>query len=48
MVLESFLQQMIELIAEHGVLAVMAGMVEEVFVPIPSPAIPMDGPDFFN
>jgi membrane protein DedA with SNARE-associated domain len=42
MVLESFLQQMIELIAEHGVLAVMAGMViEEVFVPIPSPAIPM-------
>lgn len=33
---------MIELIAEHGVLAVMAGMIiEEVFVPIPSPAIPM-------
>lgn len=42
MVLETLLQQLIELIAEHGVLAVMAGMIiEEVFVPIPSPAIPM-------
>ncbi|MFB6144790.1 MAG: DedA family protein [Candidatus Nanohaloarchaea archaeon] len=32
----------VELVAEHGVLAVMAGMViEEVFVPVPSPVIPM-------
>ena len=42
MVFETVIQQMVELIAEHGVLAVMAGMViEEIFVPIPSPAIPM-------
>lgn len=42
MVLESAIQQMIELIAEHGVLAVMGGMViEEILVPIPSPVIPM-------
>lgn len=42
MVLETVIHQMIELIAQHGVIAVMAGMViEEVFVPIPSPAIPM-------
>jgi len=42
MVLETVIQQMIELIAEHGVIAVMAGMViEEILVPIPSPAIPM-------
>ena len=33
---------MVELVAEHGVIAVMAGMViEEVIVPIPSPIIPM-------
>lgn len=42
MVLEQVIQQMVELIAEHGVLAVMGGMViEEIIVPIPSPAIPM-------
>jgi len=42
MVFEAVIQQIAQLIAEHGVLAVMAGMViEEVFVPIPSPAIPM-------
>lgn len=42
MVFETVIQQMVQLIAEHGVIAVMLGMViEEVFVPIPSPAIPM-------
>jgi len=42
MVLETIIPQIIELIAEHGVIAVMAGMIiEEIFVPIPSPAIPM-------
>lgn len=42
MVFEVAVQQIIDLIAQHGVLAVMAGMViEEVFVPIPSPVIPM-------
>lgn len=42
MVFEPVIQQMVELIAQHGVLAVMAGMIiEEVFVPIPSPVIPM-------
>lgn len=42
MVLETVIQQMVELIAEHGVIAVMGGMViEEILVPIPSPAIPM-------
>ncbi|WEL19673.1 DedA family protein [Candidatus Nanohalococcus occultus] len=35
-------QQIIELIQQHGVLAVMAGaMIEEILVPIPSPLIPM-------
>lgn len=42
MVLETVIPQMVELIAEHGVIAVMAGMIiEEILVPIPSPAIPM-------
>lgn len=42
MVFEVVIQQIAELIAQHGILAVMAGMIiEEVIVPIPSPAIPM-------
>lgn len=42
MVFETFVQELLALIAEHGVIAVMLGMViEEVVVPIPSPAIPM-------
>ncbi|MFB6145031.1 MAG: DedA family protein [Candidatus Nanohaloarchaea archaeon] len=42
MVLETAVQQILALIAQHGVIAVMAGMViEEVIVPIPSPVIPM-------
>lgn len=42
MVFEVVVQQMLELIAQHGVIAVMLGMIiEEVFVPIPSPVIPM-------
>lgn len=42
MVFETFVQQLLALIAEHGVIAVMLGMViEEVFVPLPSPVIPM-------
>ncbi|QKQ98446.1 hypothetical protein GKQ38_02885 [Candidatus Nanohaloarchaea archaeon] len=40
--LDGFVQLLFELIQQHGVLAVMLGMViEEVFVPIPSPIIPM-------
>ncbi|MFB6208154.1 MAG: DedA family protein [Candidatus Nanohaloarchaea archaeon] len=35
-------QLLVELIQQHGVLAVIIGMViEEVFVPIPSPVVPM-------
>ncbi|MFB6147979.1 MAG: DedA family protein, partial [Candidatus Nanohaloarchaea archaeon] len=42
MVLDIPVQPLIQLIQQHGVLAVMLGMVvEEVFVPIPSPVIPM-------
>jgi len=42
MVFETVVQEILALIAEHGVIAVMLGMViEEVVVPIPSPAIPM-------
>lgn len=42
MVFGQLMPAMIELVAEHGVIAVMAGMViEEVIVPIPSPIIPM-------
>ncbi|MFB6216288.1 MAG: DedA family protein [Candidatus Aenigmatarchaeota archaeon] len=42
MVLETVVEQILALIVEHGVLAVMLGMViEEVFVPVPSPVIPM-------
>jgi membrane protein DedA with SNARE-associated domain len=42
MVLDIPVDPLIQLIQQHGVLAVMLGMViEEVFVPIPSPVIPM-------
>ncbi len=42
MVFETAVQEILALIAEHGVIAVMLGMiVEEVLVPIPSPVIPM-------
>jgi membrane protein DedA with SNARE-associated domain len=42
MVLDLPLQAIIQLIQQHGVLAVVIGMViEEVVVPIPSPIIPM-------
>jgi membrane protein DedA with SNARE-associated domain len=42
MVLENAVPLMIDFISQHGILAVMAGMViEEIIVPIPSPAIPM-------
>lgn len=42
MVFGELVPAMIELVAEHGIIAVMAGMViEEVIVPIPSPIIPM-------
>lgn len=35
-------QQILELIQQHGVLAVVIGaLIEEIFVPIPSPLIPM-------
>ena len=35
-------QALIELVRQHGVLAVMAGaLIEEILVPIPSPIIPM-------
>jgi len=42
MVLDFPVQALVQLIQQHGVLAVVVGMVvEEVFVPIPSPIIPM-------
>ncbi len=42
MVLDIPVEPFIQLIQQHGVLAVVLGMVvEEVFVPIPSPVIPM-------
>ena len=42
MVLDFPLQLLVELIQQHGVLAVVVGMViEEIIVPIPSPIIPM-------
>lgn len=42
MVFDSFVQIFLELVQQHGVIAVMLGMViEEVAVPIPSPVIPM-------
>lgn len=42
MVLGITAQAIIELIQQHGVLAVMAGaLIEEILVPIPSPIIPM-------
>jgi len=42
MVLDFPIQLLIELIQQHGVLAVIIGMViEEILVPIPSPIIPM-------
>lgn len=42
MVLDIPVEPIIQLIEQHGVIAVMLGMViEEVFVPIPSPVIPM-------
>lgn len=42
MVFGELMPAIVELVAEHGVIAVMAGMViEEVIVPIPSPIIPM-------
>lgn len=42
MVLDIPVDPIIQLIQQHGVIAVMLGMViEEVFVPIPSPVIPM-------
>lgn len=42
MVLDIPVDPLIQLIQQHGVLAVVLGMViEEVFVPIPSPVIPM-------
>ena len=42
MVFGQMMPALVELVANHGVLAVMAGMViEEIIVPIPSPVIPM-------
>jgi len=42
MVLDFPVQLLVELIQQHGVLAVVVGMViEEIIVPIPSPIIPM-------
>jgi len=42
MVLGSLTQTLISIIQQHGMIAVVVGMVvEEVFVPIPSPIIPM-------
>lgn len=42
MVFENLVPTLLQLISEHGVIAVMLGMViEEVIVPIPSPVIPM-------
>lgn len=42
MALEGVVQLILSLIQQHGVIAVMLGMViEEVFVPVPSPIIPM-------
>lgn len=42
MVLENIGVTLAQLISEHGVLAVMLGMVlEEIIVPIPSPVVPM-------
>lgn len=42
MALDGFIQIFFELVQQHGVIAVMLGMViEEVVVPIPSPIIPM-------
>ena len=42
MALDGFIQIFFELVQQHGVIAVMLGMViEEVVVPIPSPVIPM-------
>jgi len=42
MALDGFIQILFEMVQQHGVIAVMLGMViEEVVVPIPSPIIPM-------
>ncbi|MFB6208607.1 MAG: DedA family protein [Candidatus Nanohaloarchaea archaeon] len=42
MVFENLMTTLLQLISEHGVLAVMLGaVIEEIIVPIPSPAIPM-------
>lgn len=49
MVFEAFVQQILQLISENLVIGVMLGMiVEEVIVPIPSPAIPMAAGTFIE